>query len=77
MSGELPWLERAPAGFSAFARRGRARLLQLAAAARVRAEGLSRDRAYTDTYEPNSFKGTLPYPKPTPSENPRRKLNVF
>ena len=59
----------APAGFSAFARRGRARLLQLAAAARVRAEGLSRD---TDTYEPNSFKGTLHYPKPTPSENPRR-----
>ena len=51
--------------------RGRARLLQLAAAARVRAEGLSRD---TDTYEPNSFKGTLHYPKPTPSENPRRKL---
>jgi hypothetical protein len=35
----------------------------------VRAEGLSRD---TDTYEPNSFKGTLHYPKPTPSENPRR-----
>ena len=61
----------APAGFSAFARRGRARLLQLAAAARVRAEGLSRD---TDTYEPNSFKGTLHYPKPTPSENQRRKL---